>query len=278
MLTGKQGKLMNDRPQTWHYGLVAQHWAEFEVEGLEIAYYQRLIERYGQPALDVACGTGRLLLPHLRAGLDVDGSDISPDMLALCREKAEREGLSPRLYQQAMHELDLPRTYRTIFVCGSFGIGGNRQQDFLALQRFYQHLTPGGVLLLENHVPYGDRLSWQWPYWLRENRQQLRPDFWTEPDRKRASDGSEYAWRSRLADLDPLNQVVTLQTWIQRWHEGQLIAEEEYTLKSNIYFKSELLMMLEQSGFADITVHGDYSEAEATSEHGVLVFMAKKTP
>jgi SAM-dependent methyltransferase len=267
---------MNNRPQTWHYGLVAQYWAEFEVEGPEIAYYQKLIEHHGQPALDVACGTGRLLLPYLRAGLDVDGCDISPDMLAHCREKAEREGFSAGLYPQAMHELDLPRTYRTIFVCGSFGIGGTRQQDALALQRFYQHLTPGGVLLLENHTPYGDRLAWQWQYWLKENRQQLSPDFWSEPERKRASDGSEYAWRSRLADLDPLNQVVTLQTWIQRWQEGQLVAEEERTLKSNLYFKNELLMMLEQAGFADIRLRGDYTEEEATPEHGVLVFIATK--
>jgi len=255
---------------------VAQYWAEFEVDGPEIAYYQKLIERYGQPALDVACGTGRLLLPYLQAGLDVDGCDISPDMLALCREKAEREGFSPGLYQQAMHELYLPRTYRTIFVCGSFGIGGSRQQDALALQRFYQHMTSDGVLLLENHLPYGDRLAWQWELWLQENRKKLSPDFWTEPERKRASDGSEYAWRSRLADLDPLNQVVTLQTWIQRWQEGQLVAEEEHTLRSNLYFKNELMMMLAQAGFADIMVQGDYTDVEATPEHGVLVFIARK--
>ena len=31
------------------------------------------IEESGQPALDLGCGTGRLLLPFLRAGLDVDG-------------------------------------------------------------------------------------------------------------------------------------------------------------------------------------------------------------
>src|SRR6187402_444599 len=99
---------MNHPPQSWHYGLVAQYWAEFNLDGVEIAYYQKFIERYGQPALDVGCGAGRLLLPYLRAGLDVDGCDISPDMLAYCREKAMREGLAPRLYQQAMHELDLP--------------------------------------------------------------------------------------------------------------------------------------------------------------------------
>ena len=81
---------MTKAPQTWHHGLVAQWWSKFNTEGPEIAYFQGLIERYGQPALDVACGTGRLLLPYLRAGLDVDGCDISPDMLTRCREKAER--------------------------------------------------------------------------------------------------------------------------------------------------------------------------------------------
>lgn len=32
-------------------------------------------------------------------------------MVALCREKAERDGLSPNLYVQPMHEIDLPRRY-----------------------------------------------------------------------------------------------------------------------------------------------------------------------
>jgi SAM-dependent methyltransferase len=76
---------MKYQPQTWHYGIVAQHWAEFQnysVDGPEIAYYQKLLKRFGQPALDAGCGTGRMLLPYLRAGLDVDGCDISPDMLA----------------------------------------------------------------------------------------------------------------------------------------------------------------------------------------------------
>jgi SAM-dependent methyltransferase len=268
---------MNDRPQTWHYGLHAQYWAEFHVGGPEIAYYQKLIERYGRPALDAGCGTGRLLLPYLRAGLDVDGSDISPDMLALCREKAEREGFSPGLYAQAMHELNLPRTYRTIYVCGAFGIGGSRQQDALALRRFYEHLTPGGVLLLDQHMPYGESFSWQWDLWLEENRKKLSPDWWPEREFERASDGSEYTIRARVADLDPLNQVLTRQMRAERWQDGQLVAEEEYTLKDTIYFKNELLMMLEQAGFADITIRGDYTEAVATPEHDVLVFIARKS-
>src|SRR4030095_9736370 len=84
-----------DDAQPWHYGLIAKWWAEFNTSGPEIAYFQRFIEENGEPALDAVCGTGRLLVPYLQAGLDVDGSDISPDMLAHCRGRAEREGFSP---------------------------------------------------------------------------------------------------------------------------------------------------------------------------------------
>ena len=80
---------MTASPQTWHYGLVARWWAEFEVGGPEIGYFQDMIGVYGQPALDVGCGTGRLLLPYLRAGLDVDGCDVSSDMIDLYRERGE---------------------------------------------------------------------------------------------------------------------------------------------------------------------------------------------
>jgi hypothetical protein len=45
-------------------------------------------------------------------------------MLALCRERAEAEGLSPNLYVQAMHELRLLRTYKTVVLCGGFGLVG----------------------------------------------------------------------------------------------------------------------------------------------------------
>jgi SAM-dependent methyltransferase len=265
---------METEVQTWHYGLVARWWAEFSIGGLEIDYHRRLIETYGEPALDMACGTGRLLLPYLRAGLDVDGCDVSPDMLAFCREKAEREGLSPRLYQQAMHRLELPRRYRTIFVCGSFGLGGDRQQDLEALRRFHRHLQPGGVLALENYVPYGSPDEWQ--YWVKARRREL-PEAWPEPgERRRASDGTEFGLRTRIVSVDPLEQVITLGIRVEQWRGEQLIAEEERTLKAQEYFKNELLMMLDQVGFSEVRVEGGFTLEEARPEHDVLVFVAQR--
>ena len=89
---------MSEDARTWHHGLVARWWAEFNVGGPEVAYFTKVARRFGGPVLDAGCGTGRVLLPLLRAGLDADGSDVSADMLAFCRDKAAAEDRRPRLF------------------------------------------------------------------------------------------------------------------------------------------------------------------------------------
>jgi SAM-dependent methyltransferase len=242
---------VDDQTGTWHHGLVARWWAEFgEADPDELAFYRAVIERDGQPALDLACGAGRLLLPLLAAGLDVDGCDVSADMLARCAELAARRRLSPRLERQAMHALDLPRTYRTIFICDSFGIGGDRWQDAEALRRCHLHLAPGGTLVVSHHLPYADAEEWR--CWLPEEREPL-PRPWPEQGtRRRAADGDELELVARLAGLDPLEQRRTLQIRATLWRGEQRVAVEERELRENLYFRGELLLLLDQAGFGDV--------------------------
>jgi SAM-dependent methyltransferase len=259
-------------PQTWHYGLVAKWWAEFNEEGPEIAYFQKFVER-GQPALDVACGTGRLLIPYLRAGLDVDGCDVSADMIAHCREKAEREGLSPNLFVQPMHALDVPRTYRTIFVCGAFGLGSTREQDEEALRRFNDHLERGGTLVFDVEMAYST--GYPAKYWWKKERDAMSRT-WTAENRRRAPDGTEYALQSRVVEFDPLEQRMTWEMRARMWRNDELVREEEHTLHLNLYFRSELLMMLERASFRDVEVLGDHEDRPPTPNDDFLVFVARK--
>ncbi len=179
---------MSEQPQPWHYGLVARWWAEFNtLDPDELAFYRSFVEENGQPALDLACGAGRILLPLVSAGLDIDGCDISPDMLVYRRKGAARQGLTARLYEPAMHELDLPRSYRTIYICDSFGIGGRRDRDAAALRRCYDHLVPGGTLDFSHYLPNDN--PHHWSYWLPEQRQRL-PEPWPEAGtRKQTANG-----------------------------------------------------------------------------------------
>jgi SAM-dependent methyltransferase len=267
---------VRDQPQTWHYGLVARYWAEFndDFRPHEIPYFQRFIEAGGQPALDVACGTGRLLIPYLRAGLDVDGCDVSADMIAACREKAQSEGLEPNLYVQPMHALELERRYRTIFVCGAYGLGSTREQDVEALGRFREHLEPGGTLLLDTEVPYADARLWK--YWLKGEREAL-PEPMPDPRRRIvASNGTEYALVSRVLEVDPLEQRSSLEMRTELWRDGELEADETRQIDMHHYFVDELLMMIQRAGFQDAVVHGDHVEAAPTPDDEFVVVVARK--
>ena len=258
-------------PQTWHYGLIAEWWAEFNTDGPEIDYFGRFVER-GQPALDAGCGTGRLLLPWLRAGLDVDGCDVSSDMIALARERASREGFEPTLFVQPLHELAPPRRYRTVVVCGVFGLGSTRREDEQALARLHESLEPGGMLLLDNQAPYS--YGKRWSQWTAEGRRSL-PEPWPPPgERRRGSDGSEYALRARAVELDPLDQTLLLEMRAAKWRDDGLVAEEEHAITIRMYFRDELLLMLERVGFRDVEVRGGYADEEPTAEHEFLVFHA----
>ena len=265
---------MEGSPRTWHYGVIARYWAEFNTGGHEIEYFRRFVEEGDGPALDAACGTGRLLIPWLHAGLDVDGVDVSEDMLALCRERAEREGLHPALHAQSMHQLDLPRRYRTIVVCGGLGVGSNRTNDQQALERLHAHLEPGGTLVFDNEVPYANARDWT--YWPSEKRKEL-PQPWPSPgERRRASDGSEYSLRVRAVALDPLSQSVRAEMRAEQWRDGELVAEEQYPIDLMLYFRDELVMMLERAGFEDVAVTGGYDDEPPTPDHRFLVFRTRK--
>ena len=265
---------MTSKAETWHYGIVARYWADLITDGgPELEYFRSLIDTYGEPVLDVACGAGRLFVPYLKSGIDIDGTDISPDMLAMCEERARSEGLVPRLFPQASHELDLPRQYKTILVCGSFGIGGYWQHDMEALRRYYDLLQPGGAVAIDIHLD--DEL----PYLKKDARLKLPESQESIPppeEREVLKDGAQIHTTVRTMSFDPWSLVETREMRGLAWRDGELITDETHTLKIRSYFKSEMLLMLESAGFVDIKVQGAYTEAEAQVDDKIIVFVGRK--
>jgi SAM-dependent methyltransferase len=258
--------------QTWHYGLIAEWWAEFATEGEEIEYFGRFVE-HGQPALDAGCGTGRLLLPWLRSGLDVDGCDVSADMISLCRERARREGFDPRLLVQPLHQLDPPRQYSTIVACGVFGLGSSRAEDQEALCRFRRCLEPGGTLLLDNEVPYANARIWR--QWTSEERGRL-PEPWPRSgDLQKTAAGVEFELRDRTVEIDPLDQRAILEIRAEKRRDGKLVAAEERAISMRMYLRDELVLMLERAGFDRVDVRGGYADEQPTADHEFLVYVAR---
>jgi len=64
-------------------------------------YSNRLAECKGE-ILEPGVGTGRILIPLLEKGLQVDGFDVSSEMLKICRNNCESRRLNPVLFEEQM--------------------------------------------------------------------------------------------------------------------------------------------------------------------------------
>ena len=83
--------IINARNGYSYYGLVVDNYNLFHPEGNinDAAFYKLLIDEVGGAVLEMMCGSGRVLIPLLRQGIDIHGVNCSHEMLVSCREKAQ---------------------------------------------------------------------------------------------------------------------------------------------------------------------------------------------
>src|SRR5262245_6663423 len=81
----------------------------------DVAFFVDAAEKAGSPVLEVGCGTGRVLIPTARAGIEIVGLDQSSRMLDVCREGLLSEPAavqaSVMLVQGDMRRFDLNRAF-----------------------------------------------------------------------------------------------------------------------------------------------------------------------
>jgi ubiquinone/menaquinone biosynthesis C-methylase UbiE len=226
------------------------------------AFFHDRLTRNGGPSLEIACGTGRLLVPFLRDGLSVEGVDASDEMLAICRTRAVAAGLTPVLHHQLMQQLALDRLYRTLFIpAGSFQILAERAEAVAALQRFHAHLEPGGELLVISSVPWRDfAAEGQW----RLRRSAVRPP-----------DGATVLVHEATRS-DRVEQVQRLSLRYEVFKEGALVQSQLRTHRLRWYHKHEFVLMLESAGFREITMQCGYESNAAEDPEADMVFSARR--
>jgi SAM-dependent methyltransferase len=241
------------------YDLWASQWMDYDT-----AAYQRAMQELPGRALELGCGTGRLLLPYLRAGLPVEGLDASADMLAICRAKVEQAGLIAVVHQQDMQGFALPPAYTTIYVAArSFGLLTNRDDVRATLQCCYQHLEPGGQLLIALSVP--------WDHITRSSQ----PDWVMAGMTTRPQDGATVMCH-RAIRYDVVDQVST--TWLKYeiYHNDVLAETYQRIAMQRWYYPYEFRLLLEQAGFHSITVGATESGTPIADFGTEMLFRARK--
>ncbi|HSB66396.1 MAG TPA: class I SAM-dependent methyltransferase [Anaerolineales bacterium] len=248
-------------PEYEYYGMMAQTWDLFRGDTSDWddrGFYLDIIRESGQPVLDVGCGTGRLLLDYLSQGVDIDGVDISPEMLTLCRQKAESQGLKVAIYVGDMKSMRLPRQYKTILVpSSSFQLILKPEQARKAMSNFIMHLQPGGSLVMPFMKLWKEGYDNTW----RQTGEKIRPGDgaivkrwsrnWFDPD-------------TQLEHNEDRYEVIKDGITITSEHHLRSPATREYTQR-------QALDLFIQAGFVDLRVYKGFTREQASEDDEIFV-------
>lgn len=231
----------------------------------DVAFFRSAIRDRGEPALEAACGTGRLLIPFAVEGLRVEGLDRSAEMLAICRHKATASGVEIPLHHAPMEDFSLERKFRTIFVpFGSFMLLGDVGRARAALRCFRAHLADGGRLLIPLHLPwrYDAGVEPATPGEWRLRRIATRPD-----------DAVVRCYENVDYDFDRRLQHVRLRFEIARGGAVEVTEDAEQTLRW--YSQEEFADLLLAEGFTDVAALGAYDWEPAATDAANFLFTAR---
>jgi ubiquinone/menaquinone biosynthesis C-methylase UbiE len=249
-------------------GLIASTWdlhRDTSARWEDSEFFLQVVRRYGEPVLDVGCGSGRVLLDYMAQGIDVDGVDNSPELLAIGREKAAALGFAPNLYQQPMQKLALPRSYRTILVpSSSFQLLTDAAEAAEAMRRFYAHLQPGGALVMS--------FGWDWVE--------------GEPD--------DTGWQLHFEKVRPEDGAI-VRSWIHSWAEpvqrywhtaqrfevekdGVVIQQEEHLQSPEVrwYSQAQAVQVYRDAGFGEVHVYSGFTWEPARPEDRLYCVLGVK--
>ena len=254
-------------PDYEYYGLMVKYWDLLRGDSStweDRFFYLDVIKKYGQPVLDVGCGAGRLILDFLSQSMDIDGVDISPEMISLCKQNAESKGLKPNLYIQSMTELQLPRKYKTIIVpSSSMQLLLEPSLPLQAMQRFYEHLESGGVLA----IPF--MALW-------EEGAPLEGEFTQEATRP--EDGATVRRTGWYRFNPKTNMEDTRDTW-EIIKDGQVLEAEvhEQTPATRSFTQEEATKLFEQAGFEDIQIFSKFTFEPVKPEDSIFSVLGIKS-
>jgi SAM-dependent methyltransferase len=120
----------------------------------DVDFYLGLARAAKGPVLDLCCGTGRILLKILQAGIDAEGADLSPAMLATLRQKAAALGLNAKTTEASMTSFRLERRFGLIVIaCNAFPHNLTTEDQLSTLRSCREHLQPGGLLAFDAYFP-----------------------------------------------------------------------------------------------------------------------------
>lgn len=232
---------------------------EYAWKNDDVQYWVALAKEYAGSdgsALELACGTGRVLIPVAQSGVSVVGVDVSPWMLAKAKEKydglpgdvQERIGL----LEGDIRTLSLEQKFKLIYLpFNTFLVFRTVEDQLAVLDTVRRHLAPEGVFAFDVFVPLVNRLV-----------DPPGPPKWgLEVDQTLGELGIRFQ-RDNSRQVDPIRQLIINTFRMREYRDNVLTREWISDLLMTYIFPRELQHLVAHAGFELVHFWGNYQRVD----------------
>jgi len=218
-------------------------WYDRLTQGMrsDVDLYLEEAKKHKQPILELASGTGRILIELLENGIDTHGLDLSGEMIEICKKKLVERGLSTKLLNINMSDFDLPeKNYGMIFCSRATLQMLERRKDlFSCISKCYEHLDNQGTFVADIFIPWQGIIENNQDQWI------LGPV---------VIDGKETLVCQSTNKYDIDEQLQHIMYKYELYRDSYLIDSMIENYKIRWYGREEFRLILEKVGFGEISI------------------------
>ncbi|MCP4129895.1 MAG: class I SAM-dependent methyltransferase [bacterium] len=212
----------------------------------DIKFYLRQISFYGEPVLELGCGTGRITIPIAEAGYDITGLELLSPMVDHAKKKAADKGLSIEFIRADCRDFNLERKFNcVIFPFNALQHLSDDESLEAALANVKKHLAPEGLFVIDVMNPDPDL-----PEMTHDRRFPITE--YIDPYGK----GRVIVNMSSLYDSE--NELENIK-WYYKIKGQKEEVVVDYSLR--VFYPERLNSILEQNGFGIIAKYGQFDES-----------------
>ena len=238
---------------------------------VDLPFYLDLAEQSPGPVLEIACGTGRVLLPIARKGMEICGVDNSLPMLDVLNQNLALESQEVRnrvtVQEGDMRTFRLNRKFPLVMIPfrpmqHMFTV----EDQAAALKTAAAHLTDTGILAFDVFYPKFDMI------WTRVGEE--IPEMEWSP----ATDSTKLVRRFFRKDaIDKINQIFSFTFIFRTYQAGNLLLEETEAFRLCYYTYPHLQSLFRLAGLEPVAEYGSFAKTPMDNTAEQMIFLLRKS-
>ncbi len=234
----------------------------------DVAFYRDAVREFGDPVLELGCGTGRITMALAEAGKRITGLDLSERMLerAVKKRAALRVEARERLHliQGDMARFDLGEKFRLVIIpFRPFQHLLEVRQQVDCLDCVRKHLAPGARLILDVFQTDAERMHD--PVHMRE---MLVTEYKT-------ADGRLVRITERVVAFHRAEQRNDVEMIFSIRHADGRQEKLVFAWTLRYFFRYEIEHLLARCGFRVTALYGNFDRTPIRDDSPEMIFVAE---